>query len=224
MYALVAFDLDGTLVDSAPDLAHALAEALRSLGLATPTEDQTRSWIGGGIEVMIRRGMAESLGTKAELDTSMFEAALSAFDACYRANLFAKSRLYPNVLETLDWLSASGAVLGCITNKRVSFAEPLLELAGIRRRLQFVYGGDSFAEKKPSAIPLDAACAATTTDPAKSLLVGDSPHDMHAARAAGYDFIWAAYGYAAGMRWESPQPQRRIDRFSDLRTQLHGPP
>lgn len=194
---LIAFDLDGTLVDSAPDLSHCLSRALESVGLSRPTKGQTRSWIGGGVELLIRRALAWAGG---ERGAGLFDAAYAAFSDCYRENLFVRSRLYPEVVETLDTLAGYGRRLACITNKRIDFANGVLEHAGIANRFEIVIGGDSVAEKKPSPAPLRAAAAALGVASSAAVFVGDSNEDFEAARSAGWPFVWAAYGYGAGAR------------------------
>jgi phosphoglycolate phosphatase len=194
---LIAFDLDGTLVDSAPDLSHCLGRALESVGLPRPTEGQTRSWIGGGVELLIRRALAWAGG---ERGAERFDAAYAAFSDCYRENLFVRSRLYPRVAETLDALAGHGRHLACITNKRIDFANGVLEHAGIANRFEVVIGGDSLAERKPSSAPLRAAAAALGVAPSAAVFVGDSNEDFEAARSAGWPFVWAAYGYRARAR------------------------
>lgn len=213
-FDLIAFDLDGTLVDSAPDLATCLGRALESAGFGPPGEAQTRAWIGDGVEWLVRRGLAHAAGKPP--DDATLATALRAFDACYRLNLFRASRLYEDVPATLARLRSTGAVLGCITNKRSAFADELLQLAGIRDRLDFLYGGDSCRDKKPGPDQLLAAAAAMGVPPAESVLIGDSPNDMRAAAAAGFEFVWAAYGYISGMAEQARVPVHRIDRFADL--------
>jgi phosphoglycolate phosphatase len=219
---LLAVDLDGTLVDSAPDIADCLGRALEAVGLDAPGEARTRTWIGDGIETVIARALAaadaEHAG-RAPLDTRAAAerqaAALSAFTECYRNNLFVRTELYPTVATTLDTLRARGIRLCCITNKRYAFSEALLKQAGLRDRFELVLGGDSLPEKKPSPLPLNVAAEKLGVEPASATLVGDSPQDLRAARAAGFGFVFAAYGYGkvdAKELGSSP----RIERFAEI--------
>ena len=195
---LLAIDLDGTLVDSAPDIAHCLGRALESLGLQRPNEALTRVWIGDGLETLINRALAHSSGAQGESQASGEErhrAALAGFLACYSHNLFVRSRLYPGVLATLDALQAQRLKLCCITNKRQSFSERLLTEAGILDRFELLLGGDSLAEKKPSALPLQVAAERLGVAASAATLVGDSHQDLRAARNAGFGFVLASYGY-----------------------------
>jgi phosphoglycolate phosphatase len=131
---LLAVDLDGTLVDSAPDIAHCLGLALEAVGFPRPGEALTRVWIGDGLETLIARAIAHGGGEReATLSgEARHKAALAAFLACYRENLFVRSRLYPGVTETLDALRASGIKLCCVTNKRYAFSHELLVVANPR--------------------------------------------------------------------------------------------
>jgi phosphoglycolate phosphatase len=193
---LVALDLDGTLVDSAPDIAHCLGTAVEAVGFARPTEAQTRIWIGDGLETLI--GRALEFGARAAgvaEDAKRHPIALDAFLACYRDNLFVRTTLYPHAVATLDTLLERGLRLCCITNKRFDFAAGLLTQAGIRDRFELLLGGDSLPEKKPSPLQLNVAAETLGVAHAAATLVGDSHQDLHAAHSAGFGFVHAGYGY-----------------------------
>ena len=224
---LLAVDLDGTLVDSAPDIAHCVGVALGAVGLDAPGEARTRTWIGDGIETLLARALAaadaERAGRGERLQARQVAerqaAALAAFSACYRNNLFERSELYPTVEATLDALLARGLRLCCITNKRYAFSEALLSEAGLLDRFELLLGGDSLAEKKPSPLPLNVAAQRLDVAPASATLVGDSPQDLRAARAAGFGYIFADYGYGtvdAAELGSSP----RIARFGEVESLL----
>lgn len=226
--SVLAFDLDGTLVDSIPDLAYSLGYALEAHGFRAPSEDETRAWVGDGVEELVRRALAHAVpldigggstpnaspeaerdlhspstaaasdphaGTVDEAHEHLVTPVLEAFSRCYAENLFVRSRLYPGVVEALDTLRKRGFRLCCVTNKRLAYANDLLEQAGILDRFELVIGGDSLPEKKPSPMPLLAATERLGVAPAEMAFVGDSPQDMLAARAAGCVFVWASYGY-----------------------------
>lgn len=195
---LLGIDLDGTLVDSAPDIAHCLDTALEAVGCTPPGEGHTRAWIGDGLETLIARAIAHDCNPHGEAAFSAEarrQAALAAFLECYRGNLFVRSSLYPGVRETLDALRVRGVRLCCITNKRYAFSDELLAQAGIRGLFELVLGGDSVAEKKPSPLQLNVAAETLGVEPGAATLVGDSHQDLRAARSAGYGFVLAAYGY-----------------------------
>lgn len=218
---LLALDLDGTLVDSAPDIAHCVGVALEAAGLDAPGEARTRTWIGDGIETLIARALAaadaeragSSLDGRAAADRQA--AVLAAFTACYRGNLFERSRLYPTVEATLDALLARGIRLCCVTNKRHAFSAALLREAGLQDRFELLIGGDSLPEKKPSPLPLTTAAQMLGVAPAAATLVGDSPQDLRAARAAGFGFVFAGYGYGKVDTAELGSSPR-IERFADI--------
>jgi phosphoglycolate phosphatase len=216
---LLAVDLDGTLVDSAPDIAHCLGAALEAVGYAAPGETCTRVWIGDGLETLIARALAHAAQTHGHSSPHDGErlqaAALAAFLECYRDNLFARSRLYPEVEATLDTLRGRGIRLCCITNKRHAFSESLLAQAGLLDRFELLLGGDSLAEKKPSPLQLEAASRTLGVDPAHAALVGDSHQDLRAARSAGYGFVFASYGYGKVDETELGTAPR-VARFADV--------
>ncbi len=224
---LLAVDLDGTLVDSAPDIAHCLDEALVAVGYPAPGEARTRSWIGDGLEMLIARALAHAIGTSSAANRKpgrsgnddLHRTALTAFLEHYASNLFVRSRLYPGVEPTLDAFRARGVRLCCITNKRHAFADPLLTQAGIRDRFELVLGGDSLAAKKPNPLPLEVAASTLGVEPRAATLVGDSHQDLGAARSAGYGFVFAAYGYGK-VGDELLGPYARIARFDELRSVL----
>lgn len=194
--ALVALDLDGTLVDSAPDIAHCLGTALEAVGFERPGETLTRVWIGDGLETLIARALAHAVQTTgADDDPTRHPRALAAFLACYRDNVFVRSQLYPRTVETLDALLARGVRLCCITNKRYDLSEALLAQAGIADRFELLLGGDSLAEKKPSPLPLQIASQRLGVAASAATLVGDSHQDLRSARSAGFGFVHAGYGY-----------------------------
>jgi phosphoglycolate phosphatase len=216
---LLSVDLDGTLVDSAPDLSHCVDRALESVGLVPPGEDLTRGWIGDGIETLLKRAFAHA---GAADDTPAFRAAFDTFSACYRDNLFVQSRLYPEVETTLADLERRGIELACITNKRFAFADALLVAAGIRDRFRVLLGGDTLAEKKPSPMQLLAAARECGIAPAHAAMVGDSHHDYHAAADAGFAFIWASYGYCRHIGARRDAAYQTIAAFAELRTAVAG--
>lgn len=209
---LLAIDLDGTLVDSAPDLAYAVDAALESLGLPAAGERRVRGWIGDGMEVLVERALAASGGDVAR----QLEAALAEFTHVYRARVYVLSRLYDGVPETLAALSARGIALACITNKGEPFARAVLEQGGVLDAFDFVIGGDSLAAKKPDPLPLLEAARRAGTTPARSAMVGDSHHDLQAAAAAGFAFVWAAYGYCSDLGDTGGFEFRKIEAFSDI--------
>ena len=210
--SLICFDLDGTLVDSAPDLCLALGAALNALGLERPTERQTRSWIGDGVENLLRRALAHAGST----DNQNFRSALDAFHVSYMQNLFNRSVLYPDAKVVLQRLQHDGHRLCCITNKRFEYAQELLVRADIAAAFEFVFGGDTFEQKKPHPRQLLEAAARTGVESGNCVMVGDSDTDSDAAAAAGYRFFWAAWGYCPALKNRAPADTMRIAQLADL--------
>ena len=209
---LLAIDLDGTLVDSAPDLADAINAALAELSLPLADDASVRSWIGDGVDVVIQRALAAQGGDP----VTQFKPAMAVFSAAYASHLFNRSRLYDGVPETLEKLRARGLKLACVTNKREVFARAVLEQAGLSGFFELVIGGDTLPLRKPDPAPLIAAAAHFHATPEQSAMVGDSHHDLTAAAAAGFSFVWASYGYCSDPGQMPSGRFRRMDRFAEL--------
>ena len=204
----VAFDLDGTLVDSAPDIAAALNSALRAAGLPQVALERVHGWIGDGPDPLITRALA-ALG---EPDAAALHAALRAqFDRATLAAPLLHGRVFDGIEALLRLLRPTWPLL-VVTNKPSALACAVLEAAGLRGCFTAVYGADTAALRKPApALLLRAArelgCAAQ-----RLLMVGDSAPDMAAAAAAGTPAVWAGWGYGqaaalpAAPRWRNAQP------------------
>ena len=212
---MVLIDVDGTLVDSVPDLAFCVDEMMRALGLPERGEAEVRNWVGNGVERLVRRALTGTLD--GEPDPALFERAYPIFLDCYAENTSRRSRLYPGVKEGLDWLRAQGYPLGCVTNKAARFTEPLLRDLGIRDYFGIVVSGDSLPKKKPDPLPLRHAAAFFNAAPERSLMVGDSISDVKAARAAGFRIVCVSYGYNHGRDIRDAHPDAVIDRLDELR-------
>jgi phosphoglycolate phosphatase len=189
----VAFDLDGTLVDTLPDLHEAGNRMLAEIGRAPATAESVRSYIGDGVDRLIKRLLTSQ--PDGEPDPQAFAEARLAFTRHYRTVLTRASYPYPNVPEVLDELRRRGFRLACVTNKPLAFTEPLLEALGLRPRLDLVLGGDSLSRKKPDPLPLQHCAAALDVATRSLLMVGDSANDCLAARAAGCPVVCVPYGY-----------------------------
>jgi phosphoglycolate phosphatase len=189
----VAFDLDGTLVDTLPDLHEAGVRMLADLGREPVPADRTRACIGDGVDRLIKRlltGQAEG-----EPEPADFERARQSFLRHYTAVLVRESRPYPDALATLAELRKRGFRLACVTNKPQAFTLPLLAGVGLSPALDLVLSGDSLARKKPDPLPLVHCAAAFGVDPGALLMVGDSANDCLSARAAGCPVVCVPYGY-----------------------------
>ncbi len=192
----ILFDLDGTLIDSAPDLADAVDRMLQQLGHAPAGETQVRHWVGNGAQRLVMRALTGRMdGDPGE---ELTRRALQLFLDGYRGQLSLRSRLYPGVREGLDRLLADGYRLACVTNKPEALARPLLDDLGLGPAFPVVVGGDTTVEKKPSPLPLQHAIEALGALPAEALMVGDSRNDVEAARNAGIPVVCVPYGYNHG--------------------------
>ncbi|MBI4754271.1 MAG: phosphoglycolate phosphatase [Betaproteobacteria bacterium] len=190
----VTLDLDGTLLDTVPDLAEAANAMLRELGRPQRSEDEIRRFVGRGIPNLVKR----CLSGDAEPSAALLEQANAAFRRHYAVSNGRRTRAYPGVMEGLERMRAMGLKLGCVTNKAAAFTEPLLAVCGLADYLQVVVSGDSLPEKKPHPLPLLFACERMGVHPSQNLHIGDSRHDVSAARAAGCPVFCVPYGYNEG--------------------------
>lgn len=213
----VAFDLDGTLVDTMGDLAASVNLMLGMLGAKELPEPRVRALVGNGVETLVQRALEESVGSSAT-HAAQRSSALALFRRIYGQQVFKRSTVYPGVEETLRALSNAGITLCCITNKDSAFAEPLLQQAGLAQFLSFTLCADRAEDRKPSPNMLLAACSRLGITPAEMLYVGDSSMDIAAARAAGSPVIAVSYGYgkdhAAGPG--DVQPDGRVDDMTEI--------
>ena len=209
----VGFDLDGTLIDSAPDLAAAANTALRTVGLAPLPEAKITDFIGEGMDRLIDAAVQASAGGVP--DESRREAARAAFRRSYGAQPFARSRVYPGVRTALRALQARRLSLCCLTNKPGEFAEALLVAAGLRSLFALVLTPAAAAERKPSPLLLQRACAQLAIAPAELVYVGDSSLDVQAARAAGCPVVGVSYGYHTA-QLQAAGPDALLDSLLEL--------
>ncbi len=192
----VVIDLDGTLIDTAPDLAYAAELMMAELGLPCPSQDTVTSYIGNGVSRLVKRVLTGEMD--AEPDAALFERALASYNKHYRANVSLHSRLFPGVVEGLQALKAMGLRVACITNKAEAFTHPLLKDTGLFDYFELILSGDSLPKRKPDPLPLLHACEVFGIQPTELLLIGDSINDTQAARAAGSAVFCVPYGYNRG--------------------------
>lgn len=211
---MVLIDLDGTLVDSVPDLSYCVDAMMRELGLPERGESAVRQWVGNGVERLVQRALINAV--EGEADVADYERALPVFMRLYRENTSGRSRLYPGVREGLDFLRRTGFRLGCVTNKAEQFTVPLLRDMGILDDFELVVSGDTLPVKKPDPAPLLYAAEHLGVTPAESLMVGDSRSDVKAARAAGFAIVCMSYGYNHGEDIRNYGPDAVIDRLDQL--------
>ena len=194
-YRAALFDLDGTLVDTAPDLAAAANRMLADLGRGALPDDLIRDFVGKGVVNLVNKCFEASGGGGEEAR----DRAHAVFERHYSAGIADRSRPYPGVVDGLEALERAGIAMGCVTNKAGRFTEPLLELTGLRRFFGVVVSGDTVERKKPHPDPMLYAAGKLGASPAETLVVGDSLNDVQSARAAGCAVVVVPYGYREGL-------------------------
>ncbi len=211
---LVLFDLDGTLVDTAPDLAWSVDATLQQLDLPICGEDKIRGWIGGGIERLMKRALTNDIN--GQPDTGLYENALSIFMDIYFDNVCERSRIYPGVNAALSYLQAGDYKIGCVTNKAGHFANKLLKSIGLYDEFAIIVSGDTLPVKKPNPQPLLHAADYFSIKADAALMVGDSVTDINAARAAGFQILCVPYGYNMGRDIHDLKPDAVVETLADL--------
>jgi phosphoglycolate phosphatase len=213
---VILFDLDGTLIDSAPDLALAINHMLTSLNRPTFSDDTIRSWVGNGAEFLVKRGLSGSSEIDEHLDSNLFKKALQIFLNFYKENLCVDTKLYPNVGASLKIIKAQGYRLVIVTNKPIDFVAPILTGLALDGLFETVLGGDSLPKRKPDPLPLLHICQQFAVSVEQCLMVGDSKNDILAAKAANMESIGLSYGYNYGEDIGLHKPEAVFDDFSDI--------
>jgi phosphoglycolate phosphatase len=188
----VVFDLDGTLVDTAPDLHAHLNEMLAELGRPGFELDEVRPMIGDGARMLLRRGLDASGGMPAGVN---LEALFDEFLRRYTARPLRFGAIFDGVADTLEALSAAGIKLGVCTNKPQAPTDRLLAALDLRRHFPAVIGGDVLAVRKPDPGHLLAVLDRLGAEPARALMVGDSANDVQVAEAVGVPCVLVSFGY-----------------------------
>ncbi|MDH4095167.1 MAG: phosphoglycolate phosphatase [Betaproteobacteria bacterium] len=188
-------DLDGTLLDTAPDLADAANAMLAGLGLKPLAAGVVRGFIGRGIPYLVERCLAEA---GLPLACAQLEPALRSFGDHYRAFNGRSSRPFPGVLEGLEHMRQAGLKLACITNKAQAFTMPLLAACGVASLLDAVVTADQVGRRKPDPAICLHACRQLQVGPGDAVVIGDSANDAESGRAAGCRVVLVTYGYGEG--------------------------
>ncbi len=213
---LIAFDLDGTLLDSVPDLARAVDLAMQDLGYPKVTLEQASHWIGNGADILVSRALSQNVMVKDNLAPELVKLARSHLDHHYHDGGHKLSHLYPEVKETLEALYHQGYILALVTNKPARFVPELLELHQLEHLFVDTIGGDTFIEKKPNPFALNWLLDKYQLAATEMLMVGDSKNDMQAAQAAGCHSFALTYGYNHGEPIEDSKPDVVSDQFNHL--------
>jgi len=214
----IAFDLDGTLIDSSLGLSQAVDMALYAMELPAAGEDRVITWIGNGADILIQRAMTWALKEKDQQqpDLGQLSMARKLFDRFYAETVKEGSFLFPEVVTTLAALKEQGFLLGIVTNKPTPFVMPMLESFGIAQYFQVIIGGDDVKQKKPHPEALFNTMNAMKLSADELLFVGDSRNDIQAAQAAGCLSVGLTYGYNYGEAITLSNPDVVFDSFSDL--------
>lgn len=211
MIRCVLFDLDGTLVDTAPEIADAVNDTLARWNRAPVADALIRSWIGDGSRTTLARAFLHSGLPETELAR-----AWSGFEHDYLERCGTRSTVYPGVERTLQRLAAMGVPVGMITNKESAFAHRVLVRHGLSGYLEVIVAGDTLPVQKPDPATVRHALAALNAEASRTVLVGDSAIDMRTARAAGIAAWAVPYGYAREPLAGADAPDRFLERFEDL--------
>jgi phosphoglycolate phosphatase len=209
---MIVFDLDGTLVDSAPDLVDSLNVILGREGIPPFPTEQARKFVGRGGRMLIRQGLDAAGVATSE---ARLEAMFAAFIAHYEQHLAVKTRYYPGVETALDALAASGHVLAVCTNKYEKQARMLLRELGGTERFATIAGQDTFPVCKPNAAALRLTIEKAGGDPTRAIMIGDTETDVSTARNAGLPVIAVDFGYAPEPI-AALHPDRIISHFDEL--------
>ena len=192
----VTIDLDGTLLDTIPDLAAAANMMLTEIGRPRLDEALIRTFVGKGIVNLVQRTLAGHIDGAA--DPELMARGFPVFERCYTEVNGRHTTIYPGVREGIASLAAKGLRLACVTNKSAAYTLPLLDMVGLAPSFEQVVSGDTLAKKKPDPAPLLHACEVFGIAPAQMLMIGDSLNDAQAARAAGCPVFCVPYGYNEG--------------------------
>jgi phosphoglycolate phosphatase len=212
---MILIDVDGTLVDSVPDLAYCVDTMMQQLGREPHGEAEVRNWVGNGVERLVERALTGELDGKPE--EADYQRAYPLFVALYAENTADRSLLYPGVKEGLAYLRGAGYPLGCVTNKAAQFTEPLLRQLGVDQYFEIIISGDSLPRKKPDPLPLLHAANHFGVEPDHALMIGDSVSDVKAARAAGFGIVCMSYGYNHGRDIREAEPDAVIDSLIEIK-------
>ena len=206
---LLIFDLDGTLIDSKLDLAHAVNATRAHMGLAALEHERVYSYVGNGAPVLIRRVLGE------QATESQVQEALEFFLEYYREHYLDYTTLYPGVKDSLDRLRGAGKQMAVLTNKPVRLSKAIIDGLGVGPNFFRVYGGNSFDFKKPHPIGVETLMQEAGVDAGRTLMIGDSSVDIQTAINAGIQSCGVTYGFQPETLAE-PKPTRVVDRMEDL--------
>ena len=211
---LICFDLDGTLVDSVPDLRLALNAMLDEYQLTHCFDADIKTWVGNGLPKLVERALNQVV-QNGDVQ-GFFEEALSSFEKHYQHYLNSASGLYEGVVETLQTLKERGYKIALVTNKAEQFLPGLLKGFNIADKFDLLLGGDSLSRNKPDPMQVDFACEHFQVSKAQTIMVGDSRNDILAGQNANVQTIALTYGYNYGQPVSTLNPDYIINQFNEL--------
>lgn len=211
---LALVDLDGTLVDTLPDISFCVDEMLIELELPTVGQDRVREWVGNGTEALVRRALAA--GGDGQPDGGRYASALPIFTRLYQQHTSDRSRIFDGALVALEFLHSAGVALACVTNKASTFTHKLLADLNLDKHFSLVISGDTLPRRKPDPMPLLHAAGHFCVAPEDTLFIGDSANDVKAARAAGMSVVCVTYGYNHGDDIRASTPDALVDSLAEL--------
>ena len=217
---MILIDVDGTLVDSVPDLAYCVDEMMKQLDMPIHGETKVRDWVGNGVERLTRRALIGQLD--GEPDDALFEKAYPIFLELYAENTCVRSCLYSGVKEGMEYMKTAGYKLGCVTNKDARFTLPILKTLGIHDDFEIIVCGDTLTKKKPDPLPLLHSAEKVGVKPENAMMLGDSVSDVKASRAAGFQIVCMSYGYNHGVDICDSNPDAVIDSMTELQSLLEN--
>lgn len=213
----LCFDLDGTLIDSVPDIAYSVNLMLTQLNCPSVPETMVRNWIGNGAAKLVERALRHTHDTVSDAQLSSAQA---LFFSAYQDNMAERSQLFPDCLSTLEYFHKQHIALACVTNKPRQFTQPLLAQMKLDVFFPVLVCGDDLSAKKPHPAPLLYALEQLAGQPQQGYMIGDSQTDMETAVRAGTGAIYVSYGYNRGVSVDEYQPIV-IDELKQL-IQLFG--
>lgn len=218
----ILFDLDGTLIDSVPDLSGSINHMLTKLNRKSFDDNMIHHWVGNGAQMLVSRALAGKRDIKCEIDSSLLDEAMDIFLSHYKENLCVDTYLYDGVKDTLKKLKGLEYQIVIVTNKPVEFVQPIVCRLGIGEYIDYFIGGNSLPTKKPDPAPLLHICEYFDIEIDKCVMIGDSKNDILAARACAMDSIAVSYGYNYGEDISIYEPDFIVDSFADIMLIITG--
>jgi len=224
MFDAVLFDLDGTLVETAPEISDAINALFGKLGLPRVQQGDVEKWVGFGEKRTLELALASSDAGRQRLERGIDEQLLHDFDASYFAHCGKRSRVYPFVTEVLCALGAAGVQRALISNKEQRLAKKVLDAHGLTDDLELIICGDTLGKRKPDPLPIRHCLDYFGVARESAVMIGDSEIDVATARAAGIAAWAVTYGYNLGKPVAAAKPDRLLKNFSELGPLLLGAP